>query len=102
MAPTVTPAFSSQHTRAFFQKNTAVTQLRLPWYPCQVLGASQQLPGEFAAYYIDQLTSTVRDEIASCSERAYASLTLGDTQRLMMFKSAKEAAAYAEQVRGRA
>jgi 26S proteasome regulatory subunit N12 len=76
--------------------------LRLPWYPCQVLGASQQLPGEFAAYYIDQLTSTVRDEIASCSERAYASLTLGDTQRLMMFKSAKEAAAYAEQVRGRA
>jgi hypothetical protein len=43
-------------------------------------------------------TPQVRDEIASCSERAYASLTLADAQRLMMFASAKEAAAYAQQV----
>jgi 26S proteasome regulatory subunit N12 len=63
----------------------------------KVLAAGQQLPGEFAAYYIDTLTSTVRDEIASCSERAYAGLTLGDAQKLMMFGSAKEAAAYAAQ-----
>ncbi|KAI8471229.1 MAG: 26S proteasome regulatory subunit [Monoraphidium minutum] len=63
----------------------------------KVLGAKQQLPGEFAAYYIDQLAATVRDEIASCSERAYASLTLADAQKLMMFGSAKEAAAYAQQ-----
>jgi hypothetical protein len=64
----------------------------------KVLGANQQLPDEFAAFYFDQLTATVRDEIASCSEKAYASLTLADAQKLMLFKSAKEAAAYAQQV----
>ncbi|GBF96979.1 26S proteasome non-ATPase regulatory subunit [Raphidocelis subcapitata] len=62
----------------------------------KVLGAGASLPDEFAGYYLDQLTATVRDEIASCSERAYSGLTLGEAQRLMMFKTPKEAAAYAE------
>jgi 26S proteasome regulatory subunit N12 len=39
-----------------------------------------------------------RDEIASCSEAAYSSLSLGDAQKVMMFKSSKEAEAYAKQV----
>lgn len=41
-----------------------------------------------------------RDEIASCSESAYSSLRLADAQKLMMFKSPKEAEAYAKQVGG--
>lgn len=67
----------------------------------KVLGAGASLPPEFGGYYLDTLTATVRDEIASCSERAYASITLGDAQKLMMFKSAKEAGDYAAQVRRR-
>jgi hypothetical protein len=39
-----------------------------------------------------------REEIASCSEAAYDKLRLTDAQKLMMFKSAKEAEAYAKQV----
>jgi len=39
-----------------------------------------------------------REEIASCSEAAYSSLSLADAQKLMMFKSQKEAEAYAKQV----
>jgi hypothetical protein len=41
-----------------------------------------------------------RDEIASCSEAAYASLKVSDAQKLMMFKSTKEAEGYAKQVGG--
>ena len=40
-----------------------------------------------------------RDEVASCSERAYASLTLADAQALLMLGSQAEAEAYAKQVR---
>lgn len=39
-----------------------------------------------------------REEIASCSEAAYSNLRLADAQKLMMFKSPKEAEAYAKQV----
>lgn len=96
-SPSSDPPSASTHIHTHAHPTTTTH----PFFPSrsQVLGAGQQLPGEFAAYYIDQLTSTVRDEIASCSERAYVSLTLGDAQKLMMFKSAKEAAAYAQQVR---
>jgi hypothetical protein len=86
---------------AFFSSPTQPPSTPLPRPRLQVLGASQQLPGEFAAFYVAQLASTVRDEVASCSERAYASLPLGDAQRLMMFGSAQEAAAYAKQVGAR-
>lgn len=40
-----------------------------------------------------------RDEVASCSERAYASLTVADAQALLMLGSQAEAEAYAKQVR---
>lgn len=39
-----------------------------------------------------------RDEIADCSERAYSTLSLSDAKKLMLFKSDKEAAAYAAEV----
>ena len=40
-----------------------------------------------------------REEIASCSERAYGHLTLTDAQKVMMFKDQKELLAYAQEVR---
>ena len=39
-----------------------------------------------------------RDEIASCSERAYKQLSVSEAQKLMMFASSQEAAEFAEQV----
>ena len=41
-----------------------------------------------------------RDEIASCSERAYKQLSVPEAQKLMLFTSAKEALQFAEQVCG--
>jgi 26S proteasome regulatory subunit N12 len=39
-----------------------------------------------------------RDEIAECSERAYASLAVADARKLMLFSSDQEALAYAQEV----
>lgn len=40
--------------------------------------------------FLDQLVSTVRNEIASCSEKAYSSLPLSDAAVLLFFQSRQE------------
>lgn len=62
----------------------------------KVLAAGSKLPPE-CSFCVDQLSATVREEIASCSEAAYSSLRLADAQRLMMLKSQKETEEYAKQ-----
>lgn len=63
----------------------------------KVLDARSRAASDYYAYFLDSLSSTVRDEIASCSERAYESLSLADAASLLMLGSADEAAAYAQQ-----
>jgi hypothetical protein len=58
--------------------------------------ALSDVPRNFAP--CEPCVALCRDEIASCSESAYSSLRLADAQKLMMFKSPKEAEAYAKQV----
>lgn len=53
----------------------------------KVLEASKKLPSEAHATLVQQVAFTVRDEIASCSEKAYARLRLSDAQKLMMLDS---------------
>lgn len=48
-------------------------------------------------YFMDMLVDTVRDEIADCSEKAYASIKAADLQGLLMFASPKELSDFAEQ-----
>lgn len=45
-------------------------------------------------------SSTLREEIASCSEKAYERLRISDAKRLMMLDSEKEVREYAEEVSG--
>mmetsp|Transcript_12269 Transcript_12269/g.26462 ORF Transcript_12269/g.26462 Transcript_12269/m.26462 type:complete len:264 (+) Transcript_12269:65-856(+) len=62
----------------------------------KVLEASKHAPSEFHASLMQQLASTVRDEVASCSERSYNRLRVTDAQKLMMFDSAAAVREYAE------
>ncbi|KAF8055596.1 peptidyl-prolyl cis-trans isomerase [Scenedesmus sp. PABB004] len=62
----------------------------------KVLAAGAALPPE-CAFAVEQLSATVRGEIASCSEASYAQLGLGDAQKLLMLGSRKETEAYAEE-----
>ncbi|CAL5221569.1 g3785 [Coccomyxa viridis] len=63
----------------------------------KVLEARPQLPHPAYSYFMEKLLSTVREEIAECSERAYASLSTADAKKLMMFGSDQEALSYAQE-----
>ncbi|KAL3137779.1 hypothetical protein ABBQ38_005039 [Trebouxia sp. C0009 RCD-2024] len=63
----------------------------------KVLSAKSNVPDQSYLYFMDKLISTVRDEIASCSERAYKQLSVPEAQKLMLFTSSREAAEFAEQ-----
>ena len=52
----------------------------------------------FVFYCLTAMLFVCRDEIASCSERAYKQLSVSEAQKLMLFTSSKEAAEFAEQV----
>jgi len=63
----------------------------------KVLEARPQLPDPAYSYFMEKLLSTVREEIAECSERAYNSLSVADAKKLMLFASDKETIEYAQE-----
>lgn len=63
----------------------------------QVLTAKGEAPDPLYLHFLDLLSNTVRDEIASCSERAYAGMTVESARKLLMFSSAAETEAYCRQ-----
>ncbi|KAK9829073.1 hypothetical protein WJX72_003760 [[Myrmecia] bisecta] len=63
----------------------------------KVLEARRNVPHESYTYFMEKLLTTVRDEIAGCSERAYAHLALPDAKKLMLFDSDQQALQYAQE-----
>ncbi|SCV72854.1 BQ2448_4391 [Microbotryum intermedium] len=55
------------------------------------------LPRVEFKYFISTLLSTVRSEIASCDERAYATLPLRDAQTLLFFSNEAEVRTFAKE-----
>ncbi|SCZ92090.1 BZ3500_MvSof-1268-A1-R1_Chr5-3g08331 [Microbotryum saponariae] len=55
------------------------------------------LPRVEFEYFISTLLSTVRSEIASCDERAYATLPLRDAQTLLFFSNESDVRAFAKE-----
>jgi len=63
----------------------------------KVLSAKQDgLYAKEGMFFMDMLVDTVRDEIAECSEKAYASIALKDLQTLLMLGSEAELREFAE------
>eukprot|EP00210_Caulerpa_lentillifera_P008283 g7904.t1 len=63
----------------------------------KVLTSKDNLPAaEYYGYFIDQLEMTVREEIASCCEKAYSKLKVPHAAKLMMVDSTDEMVRYAE------
>jgi len=54
------------------------------------------LPDPSYEYFMSMLMDTVRDEIASCAESAYAKLSGDEAKKLLGFKNVKELITYAE------
>lgn len=62
----------------------------------KVLTAKLDAPDAAYNHFLDKLSNAVRDEIASCSERAYQSVTLASAKKLLMFSSDSELQSYSE------
>lgn len=68
------------------------------WTPhIQVLAAKGEAPDPLYLHFLDLLSNTVRDEIASCSERAYTGMDVESARKLLMFGSKGETEAYCQQ-----
>merc|ERR1712117_410778 len=62
----------------------------------KVLASRSTVPADSFSYFMDSLTMTVRDEIASCSEKAYTYLRVADAKAMMLFDSEQAVLDYAE------
>ncbi|KAJ9514117.1 hypothetical protein QJQ45_002210 [Haematococcus lacustris] len=66
--------------------------------PTEVLDTSKQPASDLHAALMTQLTLTVREEVASCMERAYKKLKLSDAQRMLMFDSPQATLDYCQKL----
>ncbi|KAH9809976.1 COP9 signalosome [Melampsora americana] len=62
----------------------------------KVWSARSKIPMEEYRYFVDLLVDTIRNEIASCEEKAYASLPLSDAGTLLFFKTVGEVIEFAQ------
>lgn len=63
----------------------------------KVLAARTSPASPYYITLLDRLATTVRDEVASCSEASYASLPVADAARMLRLSNEAELAAYAGQ-----
>ncbi|PSC75509.1 26S proteasome non-ATPase regulatory subunit 8-like protein A [Micractinium conductrix] len=63
----------------------------------KVLAARASAASDYTRHFLDQLSSTVREEVASCSERAYESLSVADAASVLMLGGEAEVEAYARE-----
>eukprot|EP00873_Tetraselmis_striata_P002417 jgi/Tetstr1/422681/TSEL_013479.t1 len=82
---------------AYIKHATQLEQYLMEGAYRKVLASQNTVPAESFKYFMDCLTSTVREEIASCSEKAYQSLRVKDAKDIMLFKNEKEVLSYASE-----
>ncbi|KAJ3121185.1 hypothetical protein HK098_003911 [Nowakowskiella sp. JEL0407] len=63
----------------------------------KVWNSRASCPGDEYLFFFDILMGTIRDEIASCSEKTYQNLPLSDAATLLYLKSTDEVKAFAEE-----
>lgn len=67
----------------------------------KVWRSRDQVPRDEYRFFVDGLMGTIRREIASCEEKAYDSLPLGDVATLLFFSNLEEVSSMANEVRHR-
>lgn len=65
----------------------------------KVWSSRQNIPAPEYGFFVDILMETIRNEIASCSEKAYEFLPVADAVTLHYFKTKDEVLAFAKEVR---
>merc|ERR1712071_540667 len=86
-----------QHSNVYIKFPAQLEQHIMEGSYNKVLSAKQDgLYAKEGMFFMDMLVDTVRDEIAECSEKAYASIKLADLQALLMLGSEAELREFAE------
>lgn len=62
----------------------------------KVFLARNNVPAASYKFFMDNLLNTIRDEIASCIEKAYEKISFKETQRMMFFDTPQQMTTYAE------
>ena len=60
----------------------------------KVIVMKDNVPAESYAFFINKLLGTIRDEIASCMEKAYEHIALGECARMLQMGSTAQAREY--------
>lgn len=84
------------------QKNTylrypvALEQYLMEGCYNKVLLCYSNAPAVSYRFFLDVMSATVRDEIASCMEKAYGHMTVADAQRLLVIENESELSEYSK------
>lgn len=84
------PSWSPMHTQ--LERSLMEGSYSRVWQLCS---NSQSLPRPEFAFFVSTLVGTVRNEIASCQERSYATLPLSNARTLLFFNEENEVVAFA-------
>ncbi|KAJ3294380.1 26S proteasome non-ATPase regulatory subunit 8 [Borealophlyctis nickersoniae] len=86
-----------QHSNIFISHPIKIEQYLMEGSYNKVWNLRGNAPAQEYLFFINILMQTIRDEIASCSEKAYTSLPLADAATLLYFKSPEEVFAFAQE-----
>lgn len=87
--------FDDLHADPYLKYPLDLERWLMEGFYSKVWSSRSSSPSPEYTFFLDQLVSTVRDEIASCGEKAYASLPLHDAAVLLFFKDRQDLLNYA-------
>ena len=88
------------HTNSYIKYPLDLERWLMEGSYSKVWSSREASPSPEYTIFLDQLVSTVRNEIASCGEKAYASLPLHDAAVLLFFKDREDLLKFASERRG--
>jgi 26S proteasome regulatory subunit N12 len=85
------------HSNLYIKFPILMEQYLMEGNYAKIVSARNDVPAEWYLYFMDILTTTVRDEIADCSEKTYGSLPLDYTTKLLTFSNQSELQSYIDE-----
>jgi len=88
---------TSLHSNIYIKHPVTLEQYLMEGAYNKVFLSRGSVPAESYSYFVDQLVGTIRDEIASCCEKAYKTLPTKALAALLMLDNANDVKAFSEQ-----
>jgi 26S proteasome regulatory subunit N12 len=86
------------HSNIYIKHPVQLEQCLMEGSYNKVYRARSDVPAEEYLFFMDMLMGTIRNEIASCFEKAYVTLPLADASTLLHFANSSELMAFIQEV----